>query len=152
MSNSNSNSNNVIEQLNTLLATYQVHYQNLRALHWNVKGANFFELHLKYEELYNRTQLIIDDLAERILTLGGTPLHRFEDYLVKSTLKENPTIHEGKPGMQYILDAQQKLLSLEKEILTLSGESEDEGTNSMMSDLMREKEKTNWMFSAWLNK
>lgn len=152
MSNLNSNSNNVIEQLNTLLATYQVHYQNLRALHWNVKGANFFELHLKYEELYNRTQIIIDDLAERILTLGGTPLHRFEDYLVKSTLKENATIHEGKPGMQYILDAQQKLLSLEKEILTLSSESDDEGTNSMMSDLMREKEKTNWMFSAWLNK
>jgi starvation-inducible DNA-binding protein len=152
MSNSNSNSNNVIEQLNTLLATYQVHYQNLRALHWNVKGANFFELHLKYEELYNRTQLIIDDLAERILTLGGTPLHRFEDYLVKSALHENATIHEGKPGMQYILDAQQKLLSLEKEILTLSSESDDEGTNSMMSDLMREKEKTNWMFSAWLNK
>lgn len=57
------------DKLNTLLATYQIHYQNLRALHWNVKGANFFELHLKYEELYTRTQIIIDDLAERILTL-----------------------------------------------------------------------------------
>lgn len=139
-------------KLNTLLATYQIHYQNLRALHWNVKGANFFELHLKYEELYTRTQIIIDDLAERILTLQSTPLHRFQDYLENSKLKENQTISEGTPGMNYILKAQQTLIELEKEILNLAAEVNDEGTNAMMSDLIREKEKTNWMFSAWLNK
>lgn len=138
------------DKLNALLATYQIHYQNLRALHWNVKGVNFFELHLKYEELYTRTQVIIDDLAERILTLEWTPLHRFQDYLENSKISENPTITEGKPGMKYILEAQQTLIALEKEILNLSGEVEDEGTNAMMSDLIREKEKTNWMFSAWL--
>lgn len=137
-------------KLNTLLATYQIHYQNLRALHWNVKGVNFFELHLKYEEQYTRTQIIIDDLAERILTLQSTPLHRFQDYLANSQLKENVTISEGKPGMTYIVEAQNVLIDLEKEILALSGEADDEGTNSMMSDLIREKEKTNWMFSAWL--
>lgn len=139
-------------KLNTLLATYQIHYQNLRALHWNVKGVNFFELHLKYEELYTRTQIIIDDLAERILTLQSTPLHRFQDYLENSKLKENQTISEGNPGMNYILKAQQTLIELEKEILNLAAEANDEGTNAMMSDLIREKEKTNWMFSAWLNK
>jgi len=139
-------------KLNRLLATYQIHYQNLRALHWNIKGASFFELHLKYEELYSRTQIIIDDLAERILTLESTPLHRFQDYLAESALPENATIHEGKPGMQYILDAQKELITLEKEILDLASEAGDEGTNAMMSDLIREKEKTNWMFSAWLNK
>lgn len=138
------------DRLNTLLATYQIHYQNLRSLHWNVKGVNFFELHLKYEELYTRTQIIIDDLAERILTLQSTPLHRFADYLENSQLKENQTISEGKPGMKYILEAQQTLILLEKEILKLSDELGDEGTNAMMSDLIREKEKTNWMFSAWL--
>ncbi len=138
------------DKLNTLLATYQIHYQNLRALHWNVKGVNFFELHLKYEELYTRTQIIIDDLAERILTLQSTPLHRFQDYLEKSLIPENTTISEGKPGMKYILEAQQILITLEKEILGISSELSDEGTNAMMSDLIREKEKTNWMFSAWL--
>src|SRR5687768_7050470 len=94
-------------KMNRLLATYQVHYQNLRAIHWNIKGSNFFELHLKYEELYTRTQVVIDDLAERILTLGITPLHRFEDYLKHSALKENDTIHDGKEGMSYILKAQE---------------------------------------------
>lgn len=139
-------------KMNRLLATYQVHYQNLRAIHWNIKGNNFFELHLKYEELYTRTQVIIDDLAERILTLGITPLHRFEDYLKNSKLKENKTIHDGKEGMTYILKAQETILELEREILKESAELDDDGTNSMISDLVREKEKTNWMFAAWLGK
>jgi len=139
-------------KMNRLLATYQVHYQNLRAIHWNIKGSNFFELHLKYEELYTRTQVIIDDLAERILTLGITPLHRFEDYLKNSALKENATIQNGKEGMTYILSAQEAILKLEREILNEAADLGDEGTNAMMSDLVREKEKTNWMFAAWLGK
>ena len=139
-----------IIQLNTLLSSYQLHYQNLRSLHWNIKGQAFFELHLKYEELYTRTQVIIDDLAERILSIGETPLSRFSDYTSNSTIKENPIIHDGKTGVSYILKAQNDLLAIEKTILDLSGEVSDEGTNSLMSDLIGEKEKTNWMFKAWL--
>ena len=139
-----------INRLNQLLSTYQVHYQNLRSLHWNVQGKSFFELHLKYEELYNRLQIVIDDLAERILTLGGTPLSTFKDYLKHSILDENELIREGKTGMEYILNAQKEILIVEKALLKLSNEMEDEGTNSFLSDLIREKEKTNWMFSAWL--
>jgi starvation-inducible DNA-binding protein len=138
------------DKINTLLASYQLHYQNLRSLHWNVKGIKFFELHLKYEELYTRTQIIIDEVAERILTVGAIPLSRFSDYLSMSIIKENDLISDGKTGMSYILKAQNQLLKLEREILSLSSEQEDEGTNALMSDLIREKEKTNWMFTAWL--
>jgi starvation-inducible DNA-binding protein len=137
------------KKLNELLASYQVHYQNLRSLHWNVKGSSFFELHLKYEELYTRTQVIIDDLAERILTLGGQPLSRFTDYLNNSLIKENTIISDGNTGVNYLLNAQNTLLKIEKELLVLS--ENDEGTNALMSDLIREKEKTNWMFKAWLS-
>jgi starvation-inducible DNA-binding protein len=138
------------DKLNQLLASYQLHYQNLRSLHWNIKGKEFFELHLKYEELYTRTQVIIDDIAERILTLGLTPHSSFTDYLSHSIIKENAIISDGKEGMNYILEAQRSLLKLEKELLVLSAENNDEGTNALMSDLVREKEKTNWMFAAWL--
>src|SRR5690606_11648380 len=140
-----------IKQLNTLLSSYQLHYQNLRSLHWNIKGQAFFELHLKYEELYTRTQIIIDDLAERILSIGEAPLSRFSDYTKESIIQENPIIHDGKTGVAYILKTQNELLAIEKEILDLSGEANDEGTNSLMSDLIGEKEKTNWMFKAWLD-
>ncbi|MEN9997341.1 MAG: hypothetical protein RI922_331 [Bacteroidota bacterium] len=137
-------------KLNILLASYELHYQNLRSLHWNVKGNNFFELHLKYEELYTRTQIIIDEVAERILTLGTTPLSRFSDYLNHSVIPENELITDGKKGMNYILEAQKSLLHIERMILSQASECEDEGTAALMSDLVREKEKTNWMFAAWL--
>ncbi len=80
------------QELNILLSSYQMHYQNLRGLHWNIKGENFFELHLKYEELYTRAQVIIDDIAERILTLGATPLHTFSDYTSNSVIKAEPNL------------------------------------------------------------
>jgi len=60
-------------KLNELLANYQIYYQNLRNFHWNVSGPNFFELHAKFEELYNAATLAIDETAERILTLGERP-------------------------------------------------------------------------------
>jgi starvation-inducible DNA-binding protein len=70
-------------ELNILLANFQVYYQNLRGLHWNIRGKRFFDLHVKFEELYNDSQLKIDLIAERVLTLGSTPLHTFEDYMMK---------------------------------------------------------------------
>lgn len=144
------NNETYITKLNELLSSYQLHYQNLRSLHWNIKGQSFFELHLKYEELYTRSQEIIDELAERILSIGETPISRFSDYLKTSVLSENEIIHDGKTGVNYILEAQKSILKLERELLDLSGEIDDEGTNALMSDLIREKEKTNWMFKSWL--
>lgn len=140
------------EKLNKLLATYQIHYQNLRGLHWNIKGENFFELHVKYEELYTRSQEIIDELAERLLSIEAHPMHTYADYLSHSLVKENETINSGKDGVAYIVDAQKTLVELERSILQLTDELEDEGTNALMSDLIREKEKTTWMFKSWLNK
>ena len=71
---------NLTSGLNRLLANFQLYYQNLRGLHWNIKGKSFFELHVKFEEFYTDSQEKIDFIAERILTLGGTPLHTFTDY------------------------------------------------------------------------
>jgi starvation-inducible DNA-binding protein len=57
-----------------------LYYQNLRGIHWNIKGRAFFDLHVKFEELYNDANMKVDEIAERILTLGETPLHTFDDY------------------------------------------------------------------------
>lgn len=143
---------NYQKELNKLLADYQLHYQNLRSLHWNIKGENFFELHVKYEEWYTRALVIIDEIAERLLTLGFQPISTFSGYLAASEIQENEIINNGKDGVQYILDAQQILLKQERLILGIASEKEDEGTSSFMSDLIREKEKESWMLRAWLNK
>lgn len=142
----------LIEKLNDLLANYQVFYQNARGFHWNIKGDKFFELHLKFEELYNDLQIKIDEIAERILTLGGTPIHSFAGYLKTAEIKPMENQTSGPVCVGHILDAFAILLVKEREILNLSAGLNDEGTNAMASDYIREKEKLVWMYSAFLGK
>lgn len=138
------------EKLNTLLANYQVFYMNARGFHWNITGEKFFELHAKFEELYNDLVVKVDEVAERILTLGHTPLHTFSDYMALATVKEAKNISNGKEAMQRILEAFQVMISLQREIAEAASESGDEGTSALMSDYIREQEKSVWMYSAYL--
>jgi starvation-inducible DNA-binding protein len=137
-------------ELNILLANFQVYYQNLRGLHWNIRGKRFFDLHVKFEELYNDSQLKIDMIAERILTLGGRPLHTFEDYITNNKLFVGKDISNDEEAVNLIVNSLAQLLKIERVILKQSDESLDEGTNSMMSDFIKEQEKTIWMMKAWL--
>ena len=75
----NTKTKELAEKLNILLANYSVFYQNTRGFHWNIKGDTFFELHVKFEELYNDLVIKIDEVAERILTLGYTPEHQYSE-------------------------------------------------------------------------
>lgn len=143
-------SKELVNNLNILLANFQVYYQNLRGLHWNIRGKRFFDLHVKFEEFYNDSQLKIDMIAERVLTLGGRPLHTFSDYIEKSKLEVGKNISKDEEAIQLILKSLGSLLSIERKILNDSGEINDEGTNSMMSDFISEQEKTIWMLKAWM--
>jgi starvation-inducible DNA-binding protein len=136
--------------LNDLLANYSTFYQNTRGYHWNISGDKFFELHLKFEELYNDLFLKIDEVAERILTLGHVPMHKFTDYMNQTKIPESNEVTDGKKAIENILTAFQILLSKQRHILDLSGEINDEGTNAQMSDYIRAQEKLVWMYSAYL--
>ena len=140
----------IIGELNILLSNYQTYYQNLRGLHWNIRGRRFFDLHVKFEELYNDSQLKIDLIAERVLTLGGTPLHTFEDYITHNRLKVGKNISNDEKAVQLIVNSLSSLLDIERAILSKANENNDEGTNAMMSDFIVEQEKTIWMMMAWL--
>lgn len=136
--------------LNELLANFQVYYQNLRGLHWNIKGKSFFELHVKFEELYTDSQEKIDMIAERILTLEGTPLHTFDDYMALSKVPVGKNISNDVQAVELVLNSLSELLRIERNILDQSDDANDEGTNAMMSDFISEQEKTIWMLKAWL--
>jgi len=142
--------NILVEELNVLLANFQVYYQNLRGIHWNIRGRRFFELHLKFEELYNDSQIKVDLIAERILTLGGVPLHTFQDYLDKKEIVIGKNISKDTDAVNIIVTSLSILLKLERSILIKASEISDEGTNSMISDFIQEQEKTLWMLDAWL--
>lgn len=146
----NKKSKELAEKLNLLLANYQLFYINARGFHWNIAGDKFFELHVKFEELYTDALIKIDEIAERILTLGFTPLHSFIDYTKSSSIKEAKNISDGKKAVQHVLKGFQLLLEVERIVLELSAEANDEGTNALMSDYIREQEKSVWMYSAYL--
>ena len=143
---------NLVNELNGLLANFQIYYQNLRGLHWNIKGKNFFELHVKFEELYTDSQVKIDEIAERILTLQGKPLHTFADYIENSSVPVGKNISNDVEAVELVVSSLSELLEIERVILDLSDTSDDEGTNSMVSDLISEQEKTIWMLNSWLGK
>jgi starvation-inducible DNA-binding protein len=140
----------IVAELNVLLSSFQVYYQNLRGIHWNIRGKRFFDLHVKFEELYNDSQLKIDMIAERVLTLGGRPLHTFEDYIKNNKLTVGKNISNDEKAIHLIVDSLSNLLKIERAILVRSSEINDEGTSAMMSDFISEQEKTIWMMQAWL--
>ncbi|WP_115462420.1 Dps family protein [Winogradskyella aurantiaca] len=139
------------KDLNVLLANFQIYYQNLRGIHWNIKGKTFFDLHVKFEELYNDANIKVDEIAERVLTLGATPLHTFEDYMSKAQVPVGKDVSKDENAVRLIVDSLTGLLKIERALLNHSDEANDEGTNSMMSDFITEQEKTVWMMKAWLN-
>ena len=148
----NAKSKTLADGLNNLLADYMMFYQNTRGLHWNIKGEKFFELHSKFEELYTDLLLKVDEVAERILTLGATPLHTFDDYKNTAKIESVKDVSDGKQGVQSILDALKILIVSQRELLNLSADAGDEGTNALMSDYVREQEKLVWMYSSFLNR
>lgn len=140
----------IANDLNKLLANFQVYYQNLRGIHWNIKGKRFFDLHIKFEELYTDANIKVDEIAERILTLGRTPWHTFEAYSAAANVPVGENISQDEKAVQLIVDSLTELLKIERNILDKSGKINDEGTNSMMSDFITEQEKTVWMMMAWM--
>ena len=136
--------------LNQLLADYQVLYQKLRNYHWNVQGPMFFDLHAKFEELYLDAAVKVDDLAERVLAVGGHPTSTLAGALKGARLKED----EARPG------AQEMVANLVEDLAALNGwlresgkkaeEAGDAATFNLLEGMADEQEKTAWMLRAYL--
>lgn len=142
----------IADKLNELLADYSIFYQNTRGAHWNIKGDQFFTLHLKFEELYDNLVLKIDEIAERILTLGHTPNHNFSDYIQLSTIKESKEVSDGTKCVENILSSFKVVIELQRELLEITEKAGDEGTYSQMSGYISEQEKEVWMYNSYLGK
>lgn len=141
--------------LNELIAEYQIHYQNMLGFHWNVKGRRFFELHEKFEQLYNEAKEAVDEIAERVLTLGFTPFHTMTDYLEVARvrqIKEIKNISDDQEIVRYIVADLRALLEKERELHEAASDVKDIGTYHLLEDYIAAQEKHIWMLSSWLNK
>ena len=142
----------IAEKLNILLANYSIFYQNTRGAHWNIKGNDFFTLHLKFEELYDGLVLKIDEIAERILTLGYHLHHNFSDYQKLSTIQESKEVTDGNKCILNILESFKTIIDIQRDLLEITDKAKDEGTNAQMSGYITEQEKLVWMYNAYLSK
>ena len=140
---------NVVNGLNQLLADYQVFYQNLRGFHWNIKGHGFFVLHGKFEDMYNDVANKVDEIAERMLMLGGQPDNRFSEYLKVAKLQEVANVSCGSEALDHVLNTYAYFIGEERKLMAVVQEAGDEVTAAMLSDYLREQEKMVWMLVAY---
>lgn len=140
----------VINALNKLLASYHIYYINVRGYHWNVKGEHFFTLHPKFEELYTELQLQIDAIAERILTLGGTPLHAYSEFSTSTKLAEDQNVYDGRKCAEGVVKGLQHLIEEQRALAELAEQAGDQGSVDLVSGYVQEQEKQVWMYSAFL--
>ncbi len=143
--------NAVVSKLNQLLINYQVHYQNLRLFHWNVKGPFFFVLHEKFEELYREAAEKIDEVAERVLALEGTPKGSLKNIVSNAHVESHEEIMEANQMVEAIVTANKILIGNLNDVLKAAEEEGDEGTIDIFTSYIQELEKQNWMFKSYLN-
>ncbi|MEO9872878.1 Dps family protein [Ekhidna sp.] len=145
-------STKLVAELNQLLSDFHLYYQNTRGAHWNIKGPRFFELHAKFEELYTEALTNIDEIAERILTIGGRPHHALETYLETSNIKSVRDQSNDEALVKMVIENLSTLVDQENKVKALAVEAEDNETEDMMIGLVNVQEKTQWMFNSWLGK
>lgn len=141
----------LVNKLNVLLANYQVLQMNVRGFHWNLRGDFFFELHEKFGLLYEDLVLKIDEIAERIAALEGTPLHSFVAYLDVAEVIAVENVTDAKESVECILRAYHKIISCQRRIISATEEANDVATADLMTRYSQEQEKTVWMYRAFLN-
>ena len=142
----------VIEKLNSVLSSYHVFYSNVRGYHWNVKGQHFFSLHEKFEELYTSLQVEIDEIAERILTLSGTPFHAYSDFAVHGKIAEDKNVHDGNQCVEGVVTGLQTLIEEQRTAVEVAEKAEDQGTADLLAEYIQQQEKLVWMYNAFLGK
>ena len=139
----------VVSELNVLLTDFHVHYQKLRNFHWNILGKNFFDLHNRFEEMYNDTRVKIDEVAERIVTLKYHPISKLSDYIEVSRIKESSHLLTDEEMVADIINDNKIILEQLGKIIERATKAKDEGTVDMIGAYIRELEKSIWLLNAW---
>lgn len=144
--------NQLSDVLNKQIANWSVLYMKLHNFHWYVKGDQFFTLHTKFEEFYNEAGLHVDELAERLLSIGGEPVATMKECLELSTVVEATGTESAEEMVKSIINDFSTLISELKEGMSLAGELNDETTGDMLLAIHSGLEKHVWMLTAYLGK
>ncbi|AXH99654.1 DNA starvation/stationary phase protection protein [Sporosarcina sp. PTS2304] len=143
-------SKELIQELNKQVSTWSVMYAKLHNYHWYVKGNQFFTLHAKFEELYNEATLHMDEIAERVLTLGGEPTATLAEHLEESVVSEAKGTERANDMVQTLVDDFDKIMKSLKKGMDLAAKDSDDMTEDMLNAVYQSIEKHQWMLNAFL--
>lgn len=138
--------------LNQLLADYSMYYQKIRNFHWNITGENFFDLHIKFEEMYEDAQEKVDTIAERLVTIGYKPASNYSEYIKMAAIEESASEIKDKEMVKRLLEDHLTLLKQMDKVAQIAEKANDNGTEDLMDGFTEELEETTWMLTAWLKK
>ncbi|MNO51461.1 General stress protein 20U [compost metagenome] len=140
------------KELNLQIANWTVLYTKLHNYHWYVKGSNFFRLHEKFEELYDEAAGYIDEIAERLLAIGGQPVATLKGSLAIATISE-ATGSENADAMVEAIIADFAVLGNElKHGMKAADEAEDQASSDLLLGILSAIEKHSWMLNSYLGK
>lgn len=141
----------VHQALNLQVANWSVMYMKLHHYHWYVKGNQFYTLHAKFEELYDAAADYLDEIAERLLTLGGEPVSTLKEQLSAASIKEAAGGESAEEMVtQLIRDFKQISKELSSAIEAADSEG-DEPSADMFTGIRASVEKQIWMLNAFLS-
>ena len=145
-------SKQLIDIVNKQIANWSVLYIKLHNYHWYVKGPQFFTLHEKFEQLYNEAALHIDQLAERLLALGGAPVATMKECLEQSSVKEATGQETAEQMVATIVSDFETMIRELKEGMQVAEEVGDETTGDMLLGIHQSLEKHVWMLKSFLDR
>lgn len=145
-------SKELIQELNIQVSSWSVMYAKLHNYHWYVKGHQFFTLHTKFEELYNEATLHMDEIAERILTLGGDPVATLKQHLEQSVVKEAGGQEKAEEMVKTIANDYGKIMQSLKKGMELAAQTGDDMTEDVLNATYQTIEKHQWMLHAFLER
>jgi len=149
-SNSKTNTSGLEQVLNQQVANLNVLYVKIHNYHWYVKGNNFFTLHVKFEELYNEVALKMDEIAERLLAIKGSPAATLKEYLDLATIQEATGKEDPNTMVQNLIEDFATLSESFSEGIELADKAEDEATSDLLTGFNGELEKHMWMLRSYL--
>ncbi|MBG9378636.1 DNA starvation/stationary phase protection protein [Panacibacter sp. DH6] len=145
------NSQAIAQKLNTILADEFLLALKTRNYHWNIEGPNFMEMHKFYEGLYNELDEIIDEVAERVRTLGHYTEGRMADYLKLTNLQEEGYSNDQNKQLKSLLDDHETMVrQLRKDVDLMQEKYKDAGNADFLTGLMEKHEKWAWFIRSYL--
>lgn len=149
---SNKHLTRVAEVLNQVLADQTVLYIKTRNAHWNVEGPDFHAMHLFFESQYTELEKIIDEVAERVRTLGHYAVATMKEYLEITHLPEETRENYDSTGFirELVEDHESVIMYMREHIEQIENEWEDAGTADFITGIMEKHSKMAWMLRAHL--